>query len=218
MLTLDAVEVDVPQDFHNDLQLSDQVVVETPGSGDGLCVLTYVVDQPSEVEAVLATAVRHGAKVLKPAKKSLFAGYAAVCQAPDGSVWKLTAPTKKDTGPAANPPVPTELVAILGVADPKASKAFYEALGMKVDRDYGAKFIDFQLTPGRPRLGLMNRAALVKDAGADSSRATLTCLVDSRPAVDAMLAAAESAGGRITDADGEFTDPDGYRWKVQLAH
>ncbi|QFU86118.1 glyoxalase [Amycolatopsis sp. YIM 10] len=196
MLTLDAVEVDVPRGFHDDLRLSDQVVVETPGTGDGLCVLTYVVAQPSEVEAVLATAIRHGAKVLKPAKKSLFAGFAATCQAPDGSVWKVTAPPRKDTGPAANPPVPTELVAILGVADPKASKVFYEALGMKVDRDYGAKFIDFQLTPGRPRPGLMNRAALAKDAGA----------------------AAESAGGRITDADGEFTAPDDYRWKVQLAH
>ncbi|MBN6034707.1 glyoxalase [Amycolatopsis sp. 195334CR] len=215
MLTLDAVEVGVPREFHDDLRLADQVVAEVQGPDGGLCVLTYVVDQPSEVETVLATAVRHGAQVLKPPKKSLFAGFAASCRAPGGSVWKLTAPTRKDTGPAAESPSPTELVAILGVADPPASKAFYEALGMKVDRDYGAKFIDFQLTPGLPRLGLMNRAALAKDAGAGASPAVLTCTVDSRSAVEAILTTANSAGGR--SADGEFTDPDGYLWKVRVA-
>ncbi|MFC7586128.1 hypothetical protein ACFQYP_22075 [Nonomuraea antimicrobica] len=62
-----------------------------------------MVSQPSEVESLLHAAVRGGAKVLKPAKRSLFAGFSAVYQAPDGAVWKLAAPTRKDTGPAGEP-------------------------------------------------------------------------------------------------------------------
>lgn len=84
-----------------------------------------------------------GAAVLKPAKKGFFGGFTAVFQASDGSIWSPAAPTKKDTGRAQARPQPTEAGAILGVADPKASKVFYEALGLTVDRDYGDKFIDF---------------------------------------------------------------------------
>ncbi|AXB45225.1 VOC family protein [Amycolatopsis albispora] len=226
MLSLNAVGVpEGGRALYDDLHVGGQV--ELTGAGappDAGCVLTYIVDQPSEVETVLATAVRHGAEVLKPAKKSLFAGFAATCRAPDGTVWKLTAPTRKDTGPAADQPAPTELVAILAVADPKAAKAFYESLGMAVDRDYGAKFIDFQLTPGRPRLGLMTREALTKDAGGLGT-AVLTCTADSREEVDRVLAAAVAAGGRITAPAqenggyaGEFAAPDGHRWKVRFTH
>ncbi len=190
------------------------------------CVLNYVVAQPSEVQAVLEAAVRHGAEVLKPARKGFFGGFTAVLRAPDGSVWKLAAPTKRDTAPAAAPPVPTETVVLLGVADPQASAAFYAALGMTVDRDYGGKFVDFRFEPGTSRLGLMPRRELAKDAGADPdalAAVVLTRRAGSRDEVDALLAAAAAAGGHVvvpTGADGRggwcgrFTDPDGFLWEV----
>lgn len=193
-------------------------------------LLSYVVNQPSEVEAVLDNAVQHGAEVLKPAKKGFFGGFSAVYRAPDGAVWKLAAPSKKDTGPAERPPVPTEIITILGVADPGASKVFYEALGMPVDRDYGNKFVDFRLTPGKSRLALIQRRALAKDAGVDSDGSGFQALVlhhraESPEEVDALLTTAAAAGGRITVAAGRteqgycghFTDPDGFRWKVSAA-
>jgi predicted lactoylglutathione lyase len=180
---------------------------------------------------VLNAAFQNGARVLKPAKKSLFAGFSAVCQAPDGAVWKLAAPIRKDTGPAGGPPLPTETALFLGVAEPNASKAFYTALGMIVDRDYGSKYIDFRLAPGTCRLGLLPRQVLAKDAGVGEAgtgfRAmVLTCEAGSRAEVDALLAAAVSAGGRVAVAAGEteqggysghFADPDGYLWKVVSA-
>lgn len=48
----------------------------------------------------------------------------------------------------SEPPKPTEIATFLGVATPKASKTFYVALGVTIDRDYGNKFVDFALTPG----------------------------------------------------------------------
>src|SRR5690606_9854133 len=95
-------------------------------------IVSCIVSQPSEGETLLDAAVRGGAKELKPAKKGFFGGFSAVYQSPDGAIWKLAAPTKKDTGPAADLPQPTEIGALLGVAKPKESKVFYEALGMTV--------------------------------------------------------------------------------------
>jgi predicted lactoylglutathione lyase len=210
---------------------SDAQAEATAPSGFRGYVLSTIVDQPSEVEALLDAAARGGAKVLQPAKKMLFAGFSAVYQAPDGAIWKLAAATRKNTGPAAQPPVPTETIAFLGVADLKASKSFYETLGMTVDRDYGTKFVDFQVRPGTCRLGLMPRKALAKDAGIDQEGSGSRAVVfnrraGSREEVDAILSAATSAGG--TDAvpagetewggySGHFTDPDGFRWKVATA-
>ncbi|MGY1814833.1 VOC family protein [Blastococcus sp. SYSU D00820] len=195
-------------------------------AGAGGRVLNLVVAQPSEVEALVAAAARHGATVLKPAKKGFFGGFTAVVRAPDGTVWKLAAPTKKDTGPAADPPVPTEVVTILGVARPKVSAAFYTALGMTVDRDYGTTFVDFRFRPGSVRLGLMPGRELAKDAGTDlgdAGSAPLVCRAGSADEVDALLAAVAPAGGRIVAPaaelpagghGGRFTDPDGFPWSV----
>ncbi|MEV4894558.1 hypothetical protein AB0K48_34755, partial [Nonomuraea sp. NPDC055795] len=93
-------------------------------------LLTYTVSQPTEVKTLMDTAVHSGAEVLKPAKKALFGSFSGVFRAPDGAIWKLAAATSKDTGPAAETPLPTETTLILGVSAPKASKTFYEALGM----------------------------------------------------------------------------------------
>lgn len=191
-------------------------------------VLSLIVDRPAEVKALLDAAAAEGATVVKPAKKALFGEFAAVYRAPEGSVWKLAAASKKDTGPVPDPPEPIESAVYLGVAEPKASKAFYEALGMSADHDYGDKFVDFTVADGESRLGLLPRRALAKDAGVDErgdgfSGLVLTHTAASRADVDALLAAAESAGGRVTaaavqtdqgDYAGRFTDPDGHHWHV----
>jgi uncharacterized protein len=190
-------------------------------------VVSYIVDQPSEVESLLNAAAEHGADILKPAKKGFFGGFTAVFRAPDGAIWKLATDKKKDSGPAAEPPNPSETVCILGVADPKESKAFYTSLGMTVDRDYGKKFIDFEFDAGASRLGLLRRTELAKDAGVDGNGggAAATMLVSrqqSREDVDALLAAATSAGGKISAQAGaveggyagQFTDLDGFIWKI----
>lgn len=184
--------------------------------------LNYTVDQPSEVEAVMATAGQAGAEVVKPAKKSLFAGVAGVFRAPDGAIWKIAAPTRKDTGPASNPPQPTETVVILGVVSPKVTRDFYTALGMMVDRDYGDKFIDFQQTPGMCRLGLMTRKSLAKDAGLRDDGGVphfplFTHKIDTRDEIDALLDAARAAGASVErdGSSGTFRDPDGWAWRVE---
>ncbi|MFV2177994.1 VOC family protein [Actinomadura sp. LOL_016] len=191
-------------------------------------VLSFIVDRPAEVEALLDAATATGATAVKPAKKALFGEFTAVYRAPDGAVWKLAAASKKDTGAVPDPPEPIETAVYLGVAEPKASKAFYETLGMSVDHDYGDKFIDFTVADGTSRLGLLPRKALAKDAGVDEhgdgfSGLVLTHTAASRADVDALLADAESAGGRVTSAAvqsdlggyaGRFTDPDGYHWCI----
>ncbi|MER5628205.1 VOC family protein [Streptosporangium sp. NPDC002544] len=191
-------------------------------------MLTYTVNQPTEVKTLMDAAVHSGAEVLKPAKKALFGSFSGVFRAPDGAIWKLAAATNKDTGPAAETPLPTETTVILGVSAPKASKAFYEALGMTVDRDYGNKYIDFHPANTAARLCLMERGVLARDAGTTKDgdgfqSMVFTHTAESREEVDALLTAAAAAGGRITVTaaettgggySGHFTDPDGFQWKV----
>ncbi|MFJ4767654.1 VOC family protein [Streptomyces uncialis] len=191
-------------------------------------VLSSIVSQPAEVRALLDTAAAQGATVVKPAKKEMFGEFAAVYRSPDGAVWKLAAASKKDTDTVPDPPRPTETAVYLGVAKPKTSKVFYEALGMSVDRDYGDKFIDFTIADGVCRLGLLPRKALAKDAGVDEngdgfSALVLTHTAASRDDVDTLLSAVGPAGGRVTGAPaetgqgdyaGHFTDLDGYHWRV----
>ncbi|AKG44964.1 Glyoxalase/bleomycin resistance protein/dioxygenase [Streptomyces xiamenensis] len=201
-----------------------------PDAGFRGYVMTFIVKQPTEVKNVVDAAVQGGATVLKPAKKSLFGAFSAVYRAPDGSIWKVAAPHKKDKGPVSEPAVPTETAALLGVADMKAAKSFYEALGMKVDKDY-KHYADFHPDSGTCRLGLMPRGTLAKDAGVEDGGATgfaaavLHRRAGSREEVDATLTAAASAGGGIAVEAGEsedgysghFTDPDGFLWKVTAA-
>lgn len=208
------------------------VEASPPAAASPPLVLSYIVGQPGDVKTLLDRAVGAGATVLKPAKKMLFAGFSAVYQAPDGTVWKIAAASRKDTAAAANPPVPSEAITLLGVSDPQASKAFYSSLGMTVEHDYGNKFVDFQVASGAWRLALMQRKALAKDAGIDagidagSDATVLHARLASRAQVDSALAAAAAAGGTITaptpdDAQdgyrGYFADPDGFRWMLSAA-
>ncbi|MFD0559937.1 putative lactoylglutathione lyase [Stackebrandtia endophytica] len=219
----DHVDLDIHGTGRLRLTESDQ---PAPSGFDGQ-VLIYIVEQPGEVEKVLATAVANGATVVKPGKKALFAGYSAVFGAPDGSVWKLAAPTGKNTGPVSDDPRPTETNVLLGVAAPQASKTFYRELGMVVDRDYGNKYVDFTIVAGACRFGVMRRRGLAKDVGIDDHGADCATVfhhtADSREEADALLAAAEAAGGRVTAKPegtdgygGEFTDLDGYHWMVTI--
>ncbi len=201
------------------------------------CVLSAIVGQPAEVRALLDAATAQGAAVVKPPKKQLFGEYTAVYRAPDGALWKLAASTKKDKGQVPSPPKPTETAVYLGVAEPKTSREFYEALGMSVRHDYGSTFVDFTTTDtGTSRLGLLTRKALAKDIGVEDTGVdgqgdgfpalVLTHTATSPQDVDTLLAAVEPAGGRITagaartdrgDYAGGFTDPDGFRWRVTAA-
>lgn len=188
-------------------------------------VVTYALAQPSEVQAVMDAAAHAGAQVLKPAKKALFGSFSGSFRAPDGSIWKVAADSNKNKGPAAAAPRPTEISIILGVNDPKASRTFYQSLGMTTDRDYGNKYIDFQPQQGAARLCLMPRGVLAKDVGIDdpghgTGALTLIHHVETSEDIDQLIAAAESGGGRRVApqeqaAEGDpshFADPDGFRW------
>lgn len=202
------------------------------GSGFRGYALGAIVPRPGEVDLLLQSAVRHGATVVKPAKKQLFGEFTAVFEAPDGAVWKLAAASAKDAGPVSSTPEPTETAVYLGVASPTSTKSFYEALGMSVEHDYGNKFIDFTVTAGSCRLGLLPRKGLAKDVGVAErgegfGALALTHTAASPEEVDALLAAAAALGARTVagaagadrgDYAGYFTDPGGYHWRVVASH
>ncbi len=119
----------------------------------------------------------------------------------------------------------------LGVRDLNRAKRFYsEGLGCPIEQDAG-QFVSFNLGSGSSALALYTWDALANDAGvaADGSGfrgVTLSYIVGSEARVDAVLAAAERAGGRIVKPaqhapwggySGHFADPDGYLWKVAAA-
>lgn len=114
----------------------------------------------------------------------------------------------------------------LGVDDVERSARFYEDLGMKrhMRKMEGVAFFD----AGGAALSLYGRESLMKDAGLremakGSGSANPACNVRSEKEVDAMLAAAESAGGKIIKPGyrifwggyiGYFADPDGHIWEI----
>jgi predicted enzyme related to lactoylglutathione lyase len=119
-------------------------------------------------------------------------------------------------------------VTTLGVRDLNRAKQFYsEGLGWPIRQDYG-EWVSFSLGDGSSALGLYSWDALADDAGvaADGNGfrgVTLSYIVRSEERVDAVLAEAERAGGKVTKpaqqapwggCSGYFTDPDGYLWKV----
>jgi predicted lactoylglutathione lyase len=209
-------------------ELAEEVGASPATSGFRGYVLSTIVGQPAEVEALLDAATANGAATVRPAKKKLFGEFAAVYRAPDGALWKPAAATRKNTGPAVTPIRPAETAVYLGVASPKASTAFYERVGMEVDRDYGDTFVDFAVTPGACRLGLLPRRSLAKDAGVEPdgdgfAGVVFTHAARSRDDLDAVLEAAVTAGGTVTAAEhrtgdglhvASFADPDGFRWRI----
>ncbi|WP_016700164.1 VOC family protein [Actinoalloteichus spitiensis] len=208
-------------------ELAAEVDTDPASSGFRGLVLSALVDQPSEVEALLGAATSRGATVVRPPRKRLFGEFAAAYRAPDGAVWKLAAVSRRNTAPPGDPTNLAETAVYLGVDSPKASATFYAALGMRVDRDYGDKFVDFTVTPGSCRLGLLPREALAGDVGVDGrgdgfSAAVLTHTASSRVELDALLGAARTAGARVVTPVGRgdggdhvahVADPDGHHWR-----
>lgn len=114
----------------------------------------------------------------------------------------------------------------LGVADVARATAFYRSLGAvrgSADTD-GVTFFDMNGVI----LALYGRAALAADAGVPVeghgfAGVTLAWNCADRAGVDAALAAAAAAGGRLVKGaevvfwggySGYFADPDGHLWEV----
>lgn len=114
----------------------------------------------------------------------------------------------------------------LGVADVAAATAFYRRLGLEPGAESGEAVTFFDMDG--IILALYGRGPLAEDAGVPAAAGGFSgvTLAWNRPSVaevDAALAAAVAAGGRITRAaektfwggySGYFADPDGHLWEI----
>ncbi len=114
----------------------------------------------------------------------------------------------------------------LGVADVARSRAFYERLGFSASKASNEAVTFFNA--GGVVLALFGRKALAEDAGVANAPAAFSGValahnVRSEADVDAVLAEATAAGGRIVKPaqraawggwTGYFADPDGHLWEV----
>ena len=114
----------------------------------------------------------------------------------------------------------------LGVDDMQRARRFYEALGFKASSASQESVTFFDA--GSVVLGLYGRAALADDAQVENSKPgfsgiSLAHNVASETEVDAVIAEAVAAGGRLVKAahkvfwggySGYFADPDGHLWEV----
>ena len=165
---------------------------DAPTTGFRGFTLSLVVSQPGTVDSLIDSALAAGATTLKPAAKS-FWGYGGVVQDPDGSIWKIATPTKKDTGPDSREV--DDFVLLLGVGDVRVTKQFYVDRGLAVRKSFGSKYVEFDTSSSSIRLALYSRRAAAKDAG---------------------ISAEGTGSHRIvigSDA-GPFTDPDGFAWEA----
>lgn len=69
--------------------LSADVGIPFPGSGPGSFSLAHNVGSHAEVNEVMAQAQRAGAKIVKPAQRAFWGGYAGYFQDPDGHLWEV---------------------------------------------------------------------------------------------------------------------------------
>jgi uncharacterized protein len=113
----------------------------------------------------------------------------------------------------------------LGVADLARSKAFYEGLGWTTGAAPSDEVVFFQA--GCMIVALWGREQLAEDSVVEDTGGwggiTLAYNTRSPAEVDAVLAEAEAAGGRIGRVgapsfwggySGVFVDPDGHPWEV----
>jgi uncharacterized protein len=130
-------------------------------------------------------------------------------------------------------------VVTLAVADLERAVAFYrDGLGLETDGVVGTEFVGSDVEPagsvvmfhlrGGLILALYPRAELAKDASipfgeGKTGEFSIGHAVESRAAVDALLAKAEAAGATVTAApsdrpwgiySGYFRDPDEHLWEV----
>ncbi|MFF4934807.1 glyoxalase [Streptomyces griseofuscus] len=157
--------------------------------------LALTVSGPATVDSFVGAAVDAGAKVLKPAAKSLW-GYGGVVQAPDGTIWKVATSAKKKSRPATREI--DEIVLLLGVEDVKAAKQFYVSRGLTVAKSFGGTYAEFASDESSPvKLALYKRRGLAKDPG---------------------IFAEGSGSHRVVlgSIAGYFTDPDGFTWEPAM--
>ena len=119
---------------------------------------------------------------------------------------------------------PRVSIITLSVADLDRAAAFYEAMGLTRNEVVTDGVAFFQM--GGTILSLWPRAKLAEDAGVDAAAigsATLAYNTRTDSEVDAVLAAAAKAGGRIVKPPqkafwggwyGYFADVDGHLWEV----
>lgn len=121
-----------------------------------------------------------------------------------------------------------QLYITLPVADVSPSTAFFAALGFEFDPAFASEHGAAMRIAGETRVMLLGRAqfAGLSHKPVADTRATAGMLLavscDSRDAVDALVAKAVAAGGRMPsppeDADGMyqsgFEDLDGHQWGV----
>jgi len=66
----------------------DTGIKETPASATKLSI-GHNVNSKKEVDAVMEQAKKAGAKIIKPAQKTFWGGYAGYFQDPDGHLWEI---------------------------------------------------------------------------------------------------------------------------------
>ncbi|RNL79327.1 glyoxalase [Nocardioides marmorisolisilvae] len=191
-LVLEVEDVAAAQVFYKALGVEERIEVrETTEATSGFrgFTVSLVCSQPGNVDAFVTAALDAGATTIKPAAKS-FWGYGAVLQAPDGTLWKVAASSKKDTAPVEQRF--EDLVLLLGVTDVKATKQFYADRGLGVAKSFGSKYVEFDAAP--VKLALYGRKAAAKDAGVSP----------------------EGSGSHrlaVLGSLGAFADPDGFVWE-----
>jgi catechol 2,3-dioxygenase-like lactoylglutathione lyase family enzyme len=70
-----------------DLAHDSGLAVAPPSATE--CSLGHNVRSAAEVDVVMATAARAGARVVKPAGRTFYGGYAGYFQDPDGHLWEV---------------------------------------------------------------------------------------------------------------------------------
>ena len=195
-ITLEVPDPAAAQAFYaTTFDLGDRLSFESaaaPTTGFRGFTLSLVVSQPSTVRHFYDRALGNGATPLKPACKAMW-GYGGVLQGPDGSIWKVTTSSKKDSDPDTHHI--DETVLLLGVTDVAASKRFYVDHGLSVAKSYLNKYVQFDAAPSDGfTLGLYRHAALAKDAGVPPAGTGSHRMV-------------------IRSDTGSFIDPDGFAWE-----
>lgn len=187
-------EVAAAERFYRDaLGLDNRISVRldaSPTSGFRGFAPSLILAQPADVDAIFRRALDAGASVLKPVVKSLW-GYGGSLRTPEGTLWQMASANKKNTGPATGEI--ERLVLLLGVEDVSTSKRFYDAQGVTVSRSYGSKYVEFD--SGAITLALYKRKDLAKQVGIGDSAGT-------------------GSHRLAVNADGSFTDPDGFAWEA----
>ncbi|MGC3963761.1 MAG: VOC family protein [Rhodocyclaceae bacterium] len=83
-------------------ELARDAQVTADGSGFRGVTLAHNVGSPEEVDAVLAQAVKAGAKLVKPGQKVFWGGYSGYFADLDGHLWEVAHNPFMQIGPQSN--------------------------------------------------------------------------------------------------------------------